>query len=118
MRDLLVLGVDVGSVLRKGGFAWASADASLRGEDDPSVLADAVVAAINAGRPVAMAFECPLAVPVPGTHEGGWKDLGRAREPFRLPDTGADRMAAGMRHAGTLLNRRRNACARRSCCRT
>jgi hypothetical protein len=77
--DLLVLGVDVGSVRRKGGFSWSSADASLRGEDDPSALAREVVSALDSGHHVAMAFECPLSVPVPETHDGGWKDLGRAR---------------------------------------
>lgn len=34
----LVLGVDVGSVRRKGGFAWSSVDVSLHGQDDPSAL--------------------------------------------------------------------------------
>jgi hypothetical protein len=75
----LVLGVDVGSVRRKGGFAWSSADVSLHGQDDPSALGDAIVAALDAGRSVAMAFECPLSVPVPGVHEGAWQELGRAR---------------------------------------
>jgi hypothetical protein len=78
-RELLVLGVDVGSVRRKGGFAWSSADALLRGEDDPSILGDVVVTALNSGRAVAIAFECPLSVPVPATLDGGWRDLGRAR---------------------------------------
>lgn len=38
-----------------------------------------VGAALDAGRPVALAFECPLSVPVPGVGEGAWRDLGRAR---------------------------------------
>lgn len=75
----LVIGVDVGSVRRKGGFAWSSADADARGQDDPSALGAAVVAALDAGRPVALAFECPLSVPVPGVLDGGWQELGRAR---------------------------------------
>lgn len=75
----LVLGVDVGSVRRKGGFSWASSDGLLRGKDDPAVLGSVVASALDAGRPVALAFECPLSVPVPGVGQGGWRDLGRAR---------------------------------------
>lgn len=75
----LVVGVDVGSVRRKGGFAWSLADASARGQDDPSALGAVVVTALDAGRPVALAFECPLSVPVPGVLDGGWQELGRAR---------------------------------------
>lgn len=77
--QLLILGVDVGSVRRKGGFSWSSADAAVRGEDDPSALVDVVVAALDSGRRVALAFECPLSVPVPDPSDGAWKDLGRAR---------------------------------------
>jgi hypothetical protein len=74
-----VFGVDVGSVRRKGGFSWSTADASLRGQDDPSQLGDAVVSTLESGRQVALAFECPLSVPVPVTDVSGWMDLGRAR---------------------------------------
>lgn len=77
--DILVLGVDVGSIRRKGGFAWASSDGLLRGEDDPGALGSAVTSALDSGRPVALAFECPLSVPVPGVGRGEWRDLGRAR---------------------------------------
>jgi len=76
---LVVLGVDVGSVRRKGGFSWASSNGWLRGEDDPAALGSVVTSALDAGRPVALAFECPLSVPVPGVGEGEWRDLGRAR---------------------------------------
>jgi hypothetical protein len=75
-----VFGVDVGSVRRKGGFSWASADGSQRGQDDPSQLGDAVVSAIDTGRQVALAFECPLSVPVPEAGGAGWAYLGRARD--------------------------------------
>ncbi len=77
--QLLILGVDVGSVRRKGGFSWSSADASLRGEDDLGALGDVVVTALDSGHRVALAFECPLSVPVPDPSGDGWKDLGRAR---------------------------------------
>lgn len=76
---LLVLGVDVGSVRRKGGFSWASSDCLLRGEDDPAALGAVVTSALDAGRAVALAFECPLSDPVPGVGDGEWRDLGRAR---------------------------------------
>lgn len=76
---VLVLGVDVGSVRRKGGFSWASSNGLLRGEDDPAALGSVVAAALDAGSRVALAFECPLSVPVPGVGEGEWRDLGRAR---------------------------------------
>lgn len=78
-RRVRAFGVDVGSVRREGGFAWSSADAALRGQDDPSVLADAIVDALDTGHPVAVAFECPLSVPVPGPEDGAWRELGRAR---------------------------------------
>jgi len=75
----LVVGVDVGSVRRKGGFSWSSADAAARGQDDPSALGQLVVDVLAAGRPVALAFECPLSVPVPGVQDEAWQELGRAR---------------------------------------
>lgn len=76
---VLVLGVDVGSVRRLGGFAWASSDGLFLGEDDPAALGAVVTSALNAGRRVALAFECPLSVPVPGVAGSEWRDLGRAR---------------------------------------
>lgn len=76
-EGILVLGVDVGSVRRRGGFSWASSDGVLHGEDDPTALGAVVTSALDADRPVAVAFECPLSVPVPSVD--GWRDLGRAR---------------------------------------
>ncbi|WP_460599454.1 hypothetical protein [Flexivirga lutea] len=73
-----IFGVDVGSVRRKGGFSWSTADGAQRGQDDPSQLGDAVVSALESGR-VALALECPLSVPVPAAEAMGWADLGRAR---------------------------------------
>ena len=75
---MLVVGVDVGSVRRSGGFSWAALDEERRhGQDDPTVLADLIVDHLRSGGRVALAFECPLTVPVPdGPH---WLDLGRAR---------------------------------------
>ncbi|MBF4161597.1 hypothetical protein [Nocardioides acrostichi] len=71
--------MDVGSVRRKGGFSWSTADAQQRGQDDPSQLGDALVAVLNRGDRVALVFECPLSVPIPDVSEAGWTDLGRAR---------------------------------------
>ena len=75
---MLVVGVDVGSVRRSGGFSWAALDEEpSHGQDDPTVLAQLVVDHMRSGGRVALAFECPLTVPVPdGRH---WLDLGRAR---------------------------------------
>ncbi|QHC01308.1 hypothetical protein EK0264_14130 [Epidermidibacterium keratini] len=70
------MGVDVGSLRRPGGFSWATPDGQ-DGADDPSALGAVVVSALNEGRSVALALECPLSVPVPGDEE--WKQLGRGR---------------------------------------
>jgi hypothetical protein len=69
MRDLVVFCADVGSV-RSGNFGWArsySSEAPVIEHDSskPADLAGAVVSELNAGRPVALGFECPLFVPVP-----------------------------------------------------
>lgn len=77
--SLLAIGVDVGSIRRKGGFAWSSADALVRGADEPIALGTVVVDALKSGRHVALAFECPLSVPVPDAADENWRDLGRAR---------------------------------------
>lgn len=77
--DPLIIGVDVGSVRRPGGFAWATADGQLSGQDDPSEVVMVIVDACADGRKVALAFECPLSVPVPEATGDGWRDLGRAR---------------------------------------
>lgn len=78
-EHVLILGVDVGSVRREGGFSWSSADAATHGADDVRTLGRCVVQALNAEQRVAIAFECPLSVPVPDACGDAWKDLGRAR---------------------------------------
>lgn len=77
---MLVIGVDIGSVRRPGGFSWAAPDDSVQGQDDPSALGAAVVAALDAGEQVALGVECPLSVPVPAATAAGWPHLGRARD--------------------------------------
>lgn len=79
LGGIKIFGVDVGSVRRRGGFSWSLTDASVRGQDDPSQLGDAVMSALQSDGRVALAFECPLSVPVPAADATGWMDLGRAR---------------------------------------
>lgn len=63
---------DVGSV-PNDKFAWACAS----GADGrlPSEMASHVAEALNAGESVALGFECPLWVPIPGSE----RELGKAR---------------------------------------
>lgn len=75
----LSIGLDIGSVRRRGGFAWCSADQMVSGSDDPSLLAQAMAEALLSGRSVALAVEAPMAVPIPSEGHGSWVDLGRAR---------------------------------------
>jgi hypothetical protein len=55
-------------VRRKGGFSWASSNGLL--VENPAALGSIVAAALDADNRVALAFECPLSVPVPGVGEG------------------------------------------------
>jgi hypothetical protein len=77
---MLIIGLDVGSVRRKGGFAWATADEIVHGQDDPRALGELIAQALDEGRRVALALECPLAIPIPSPDGHAWKDLGRARK--------------------------------------
>ncbi|MFC7455858.1 hypothetical protein ACFQS2_01515 [Brachybacterium sp. GCM10030267] len=77
--ETLVIGVDIGSIRRPGGFAWADASGDAHGTDDPSELAAYMGAALRNGRRVALAIESPLSVPIPSVSGDGWHDLGRAR---------------------------------------
>lgn len=79
---MLSFGVDVGSVRRKGGFAWAAATADgivAQGVDDPAALGAAIVSELERCDQLAVAFECPLSVPVPSVRSDDWRHLGRAR---------------------------------------
>ena len=76
---MFIVGVDVGSVRRKGGFSWATPEEHIYGDDDPTRLGSLVVEALNSASRVALAFECPLAVPVPSVRGESWTELGRAR---------------------------------------
>lgn len=76
---MLILGIDIGSVRRPGGFAWADSSGTHAGTDDPSAVALLAERALAAGTQVAIAVECPLSIPVPSTADRGWESLGRAR---------------------------------------
>jgi hypothetical protein len=60
-QDIVIACADVGTVA-KGNFGWWSS----LGESGnrPSALAEHLSAALNAGRPVALGFECPLFAPL------------------------------------------------------
>lgn len=78
-RLMLIVGVDIGSVRRRGGFSWATADESASGQDDPTALGHLIIDELNRQGRVALAWECPLAVPVPEPEGEAWRDLGKAR---------------------------------------
>lgn len=118
--DIFALDVGTTRVNRAGrGFGWASAplrgdvprswdgDAS-RGNSSATVmqgLANAVIASLQAGRQVALGFECPTHVPVHDQVErlGGARSLDHAR-PWSA-SAGALVMATGMAQASWLLSR-------------
>ena len=82
---MIVIGVDVGSLRRAGGFSWASIDAKggalvREGSDDPSDLAAFIVEQLNLQTQVAVAFESPLSIPVPDLEPQSWRKLGMARD--------------------------------------
>jgi hypothetical protein len=101
LAALAVYCIDVGSV-SGGNFGWARADASgasveeHRGGSQIADVVDALTSDLNAGRPVALGFKCPLFVPVPHDH----RRLGRARAGERnrawSASAGAGALASGM----------------------
>lgn len=73
MHRLLIVCADVGSI-KNGNFGWADSDGA-KGVK-PSSLAAKVSAALYESRPVALGFECPLYLPLPGEE----LNLGRSRD--------------------------------------
>lgn len=73
MNGLLIACADVGSI-KKGNFGWADSDGAKGAK--PSELAAKVSAALSESRPVALGFECPLYLPLPGDE----LNLGRCRD--------------------------------------
>lgn len=68
-ETIIVYCADIGSVA-KGNFGWARGVASgqalaVRGSTNITELVDSVARDLNAGRGVAVGFECPLFVPLP-----------------------------------------------------
>ncbi|MGI5376461.1 hypothetical protein ACQEV2_19810 [Streptomyces sp. CA-251387] len=103
-----VVAVDVGSV-RTGSFAWAAVDMpgeALAGHGaDPATAVDSVAEALQAGGRAVLAWEAPMAVPVPGSDE--WQHLGRGRagegnRPWSAR-AGAAAMGTGLVQAGWML---------------
>lgn len=82
--SLVIACADIGSarVAHKSRFGWWSS-AGAQG-NAPSMLADHVAAFLNAGRSVALGFECPLFVPLRVSEH----DLTRARTGECLPGRG------------------------------
>ena len=76
-RRRTIYACDCGSP-RRGNFAWAvvSPDGPPQGSDDINCLVEYLVRDLNAGHSVALGFEAPLFVPVPGAVD----DIGRARQ--------------------------------------
>jgi hypothetical protein len=77
VKGLVVYCADVGSVKRNFGWARVNADGAemTRGGHEIGALAAAVAADLNAGRPTALGFECPLWAPLPEQAD----ELGAAR---------------------------------------
>lgn len=90
---MLVIGLDVGSVRRAGGFSWvavASDGAVVAcGCDLPDRLGGYVVEALDGGEQVALAIESPLAIPIPDAHSAQSLGLGRSGEGGRPWSAGA-----------------------------
>jgi hypothetical protein len=106
---LEVFCADIGSI-PKGNFAWARrlarAPDKLHDETSISSLAEAVVAVLARGRPVALGLEMPLFVPVPGDEF----QLGKRRPcdinaPAWSSGIGASVLATGIPQAAWLLRR-------------
>jgi uracil-DNA glycosylase len=70
MNGLAVFCADIGSI-KQGNFGWARTETGVDeierhpGGTDIASLVDVVAHDLEAGRPVALGFECPLFVPVP-----------------------------------------------------
>jgi hypothetical protein len=72
MQDLAIFCADIGSV-KGGNFGWARTEpltpaVVVHYASSPADLATAVDDELDAGRPVALGFECPLFVSVPADH--------------------------------------------------
>jgi hypothetical protein len=107
MDRLLIACADVGSV-SNGNFGWADSD-GFEG-NKPSGLVSRVAAALAAGRPVALGFECPLFVPLPEAEDQLGK--GRIGEGSRAWSAGAGcgALATGLVQATWTLAEIRKQC--------
>jgi hypothetical protein len=106
---LIIHCADIGSV-RRGNFGWARLEVDA---NDPvcntgceiQSFADAIAADINAGRGVALGFECPLFVPVPDDPDN--LTSGRPGEGNRpwCAGAGAGSLATGLTETVWILDR-------------
>lgn len=107
MDRLLIACADVGSV-PNGNFGWADSD-GFEG-NKPSGLVGRTAAALAAGRPVALGFECPLFIPLPEAEDQLGK--GRIGEGSRAWSAGAGcgALATGLVQATWTLAEIRKQC--------
>jgi hypothetical protein len=77
---MLIVGVDVGPSVARVDFRGRRRMNVHTVDGDPRRLGSLVVEALSSARRVALAFECPLAVPIPSVLGESWTELGRARQ--------------------------------------
>lgn len=105
MSSRVVFCADIGSVA-KGNFGWARLqDGAISRGSDIAAFADAVAEDLNAGRRVALGFECPLFVPVPEDPRG--LTAARPGEGNRAwsAGAGAGSLATGLTETAWILDR-------------
>lgn len=113
MHGLVVFCADVGSV-RAGNFGWARTEprdaVAEYDSSSPVHLVAAVVDELQAGRPVALGFECPLFVPVPASAAAlGAGRGGEGNRPWSA-GAGVGALATGLVQAAWVLAAIRTRC--------
>lgn len=112
----VIYAADIGSVAH-GRFGWARVDSARNdvdvergGSAEIAALVDAVADDLGAGRPVALGFECPLFVPVPGQSvELGKSRPGEGSHAFSAA-AGAGALVTGLVEAAWVLRELRKHC--------
>jgi hypothetical protein len=113
MHGLVVFCADVGSV-RAGNFGWARTEprdaVAEYDSSSPVHLVAAVVDELQAGRPVALGFECPLFVPVPASAAAlGAGRGGEGNRPWSA-GAGVGTLATGLVQAAWVVTAIRTRC--------
>lgn len=101
MSTPLIAAIDVGAPANIGW--WASDPGGEQSGTDLDTLGAVVGAALNADRPVALGFEAPLYVPMPGTAAGLNKQRVGERGRRWCAGAGTGALAMGTQQAGYLL---------------